>query len=193
MTFKPPHWTKVRISDYCVVCFCLDSKFCMETKPRDKTRALTIYVSCTYAFIWLSIIVNWVEWLWNPSDSFVICFCGPESAQRSKEFLFWLIPRSFAAPSLLSLSRLGFAGKHFSFVHPSPTPFPAPPPLVLFFCFSRWLQRSMYLRDSVQKRLLCRLEQKEWLMSLSFEEQVLFEIVGRNSRAQYRALNIFSA
>ena len=36
-------------------------------------------------------IVNWVEWLWNPSDSFVICFCGPESAQRSKEFLsFWL-------------------------------------------------------------------------------------------------------
>ena len=37
------------------------------------------------------IIVNWVEWLWNPSDSFVICFCGPESAQRSKEFLsFWL-------------------------------------------------------------------------------------------------------
>ena len=31
-------------------------------------------------------IVNWVEWLWNPSDSFVICFCGPESAQRSKEF-----------------------------------------------------------------------------------------------------------
>ena len=51
----------------------------------------------------------------------------------------------------------------------------------------------MYLRDSVQKRLLCRLEQKEWLMSLSFEGQVLFEIVGRNSRAQYRALNIFSA
>ena len=38
-----------------------------------------------------STIVNWVEWLWNPSDSFVICFCGPESAQRSKEFLsFWL-------------------------------------------------------------------------------------------------------
>ena len=38
-----------------------------------------------------SYIVNWVEWLWNPSDSFVICFCGPESAQRSKEFLsFWL-------------------------------------------------------------------------------------------------------
>ena len=36
-------------------------------------------------------IVNWVEWLWNPSDSFVICFCWPESAQRSKEFLsFWL-------------------------------------------------------------------------------------------------------
>ena len=36
-------------------------------------------------------IVNWVEWLWNASDSFVICFCGPESAQRSKEFLsFWL-------------------------------------------------------------------------------------------------------
>ena len=36
-------------------------------------------------------IVNWVEWLWNPWDSFVICFCGPESAQRSKEFLsFWL-------------------------------------------------------------------------------------------------------
>ena len=36
-------------------------------------------------------IVNWVEWLWNPSDSFVICFCGPESAQRTKEFLsFWL-------------------------------------------------------------------------------------------------------
>ena len=36
-------------------------------------------------------IVNWVEWLWNPSDSFVTCFCGPESAQRSKEFLsFWL-------------------------------------------------------------------------------------------------------
>ena len=36
-------------------------------------------------------IVNWVERLWNPSDSFVICFCGPESAQRSKEFLsFWL-------------------------------------------------------------------------------------------------------
>ena len=36
-------------------------------------------------------IVNWVEWLWNLSDSFVICFCGPESAQRSKEFLsFWL-------------------------------------------------------------------------------------------------------
>ena len=36
-------------------------------------------------------IVNWVEWLWNPSDSFVICFCGPESAQRSKVFLsFWL-------------------------------------------------------------------------------------------------------
>ena len=103
------------------------------------------------------------------------------------------LPRSFAAPSLLFLSRLGFAGKHFSFVLPSPTPFPAPPPLVLFFCFSRWLQRSMYLRDSVQKRLLCRLEQKEWLMSLSFEGQVLFEIVGRNSRAQYRALNIFSA
>ena len=51
----------------------------------------------------------------------------------------------------------------------------------------------MYLRDSVQKRPLCRLEQKEWLMSLSFEGQVLFEIVGRNSRAQYRALNIFSA
>ena len=41
--------------------------------------------------ILLLIIVNWVEWLWNPSDSFVICFCGPESAQRSKEFLsFWL-------------------------------------------------------------------------------------------------------
>ena len=36
-------------------------------------------------------IFNWVEWLWNPSDSFVICFCGPESAQLSKEFLsFWL-------------------------------------------------------------------------------------------------------
>ena len=30
-------------------------------------------------------------------------------------------------------------------------------------------------------------------MSLSFEGQVLFEIVGRNSRAQYRALKIFSA
>ena len=78
------------------------------------------------------------------------------------------LPRSFAVPSLLFLSRLGFAGKHFSFVLPSPTPFPAPPPLVLFFCFSRLLQRSMYLRDSVQKRPLCRLKQKEWLMSLSF-------------------------
>ena len=38
------------------------------------------------------IIVNWVEWLWNRSDSFVICFCGPESAQRSKEFLSFLWP-----------------------------------------------------------------------------------------------------
>ena len=46
-------------------------------------KATRLVASCT--------IVNWVEWLWNPSDSFVICFCGPESAQRSKEFLsFWL-------------------------------------------------------------------------------------------------------
>ena len=48
-----------------------------------------------FLFAWSTfqhaVIVNWVEWLWNPSDSFVICFCGPESAQRSKEFLsFWL-------------------------------------------------------------------------------------------------------
>ena len=30
-----------------------------------------------------SIIVNGVKWLWNPSESFVIYFCGPEDAQRS--------------------------------------------------------------------------------------------------------------
>ena len=29
-----------------------------------------------------SIIVNGVKWLWNPSESFVIYFCGPEDAQR---------------------------------------------------------------------------------------------------------------
>ena len=26
-------------------------------------------------------IVNWVEWLWNLSDAFVICFCWPDDAQ----------------------------------------------------------------------------------------------------------------
>ena len=35
-------------------------------------------------------IVNRLEWLWNLSDSFVICFCGPDRAQRSVAFLaFW--------------------------------------------------------------------------------------------------------
>ena len=40
---------------------------------------------------WLgSGIVNRLEWLWNPSDSFVICFSGPDGAQRSIAFLaFW--------------------------------------------------------------------------------------------------------
>lgn len=35
-------------------------------------------------------IVNGVEWLWNP-DSFVICFCGSEGAQRSIAFLAFLL------------------------------------------------------------------------------------------------------
>ena len=60
---------------------------------------MTCVVGAFHSNIWrivlsapiIKVIVNWVEWLWNPSDSFVICFCGPESAQRSKEFLsFWL-------------------------------------------------------------------------------------------------------
>ena len=52
--------------------------------------AKALYLDLRWTPLW-SGIVNWVEWLWNPSDSFVICFCGPESAQRSKEFLsFWL-------------------------------------------------------------------------------------------------------
>ena len=32
---------------------------------------------------WRSTIANRLEWLWNPPDSFVICFCGPDGAQRS--------------------------------------------------------------------------------------------------------------
>ena len=60
-----------------------------------RTTTLHIYhtflVISLVIFFCMNTIVNWVEWLWNPSDSFVICFCGPESAQRSKEFLsFWL-------------------------------------------------------------------------------------------------------
>ena len=54
-------------------------------------RSCKYFKLCYNIYFVLEIIVNWVEWLWNPSDSFVICFCGPESAQRSKEFLsFWL-------------------------------------------------------------------------------------------------------
>ena len=35
-------------------------------------------------------VVNRVEWLWSPSDSFVTCFWGPDGAQRPIEFLsFW--------------------------------------------------------------------------------------------------------
>ena len=35
-------------------------------------------------------IVNRVEWLWNPSDSLVICFCGLDGEQDSIAFLtFW--------------------------------------------------------------------------------------------------------
>ena len=57
---------------------------------RKKTIIWAPYDSFYYKVVEQS-IVNWVEWLWNPSDAFVICFCGPESAQRSKEFLsFWL-------------------------------------------------------------------------------------------------------
>ena len=32
-------------------------------------------------------IVNRLEWLYNPSDAFVTCFCGLEGAQRSIAFL----------------------------------------------------------------------------------------------------------
>ena len=50
---------------------------------------LVTHTACLEMKHWT--IVNWVEWLWNPLESFVICFCGPESAQPSKEFLsFWL-------------------------------------------------------------------------------------------------------
>ena len=28
-------------------------------------------------------IINRLEWLWNSSDSFVLCFCGPDGVQRT--------------------------------------------------------------------------------------------------------------
>ena len=36
-------------------------------------------------------MVNTVEWLWDPSDSFVICFCEPEGPQRSIAFQYFFI------------------------------------------------------------------------------------------------------
>ena len=67
------------------------SKYCSDLTLRI-LLPLSHFSLSDKTTVWLlHIIVNWVEWLWNPSDSFVICFCGPESAQRSKEFLsFWL-------------------------------------------------------------------------------------------------------
>ena len=39
---------------------------------------------------WRSTIANRLEWLWNPPDSFVICFYGPDGAQRSTAIpAFW--------------------------------------------------------------------------------------------------------
>ena len=44
----------------------------------------------TASLVWPFSIINRVEQLWPPSDSFVICFCGLEGAQRSITSLsFW--------------------------------------------------------------------------------------------------------
>ena len=36
-------------------------------------------------------MVNTVEWLWDPSDSFVICFCEPQGPQRWIAFQYFFI------------------------------------------------------------------------------------------------------
>ena len=66
---------------------------CTNCCGRREEHAILIFrlLVCMRRMYVASIIVNWVEWLWNPSDAFVICFCGPEGAQLSKEFVsFWL-------------------------------------------------------------------------------------------------------
>ena len=80
----------VQVLSFCVKSYSTDSDF-MTIPFLNWKRLHEIRTSPLHLKDITLVMVNRVEWLWDPSDSFVICFCEPEGPQRSIAFQYFFI------------------------------------------------------------------------------------------------------